>query len=470
MSKEKKKSPSILFKILYYIVISFVCVLIVLLLAFIFKSQLMSKDPNYKPRLSIYTIVSPSMTPNINVYDVVVNKRPDHPDELKVGDIITFKSTSSGSEGMTITHRIVAITKTEDGKIEYMTQGDNNKAPDESLVLFNNIIGKEIITIPKLGKLQFLLSNYKILLFILLIPIGLYLLLEVFKVFDLLKLNKKVEKVVEEKSEIILKDPTEIKKQRELKEQLITKNQQKISQNDSYIKRDYEPSSLEKYQETTLKVQKNKYINEIKEETPKVETKKPIKEEKIELPTLKKNKKEIVNDEYEVLETNDLNIKLKEYDKKIKKIDKIIDDIDKIEDSKIDDKVIEFNDYLQGNKIKVIKTEETKNKKQEKIKKPTKKHKRINNEDIDIKLNGLIPEAKNVDIKELRKKELNSEKIKEENKVEKHLKKPIPKNHLNLNPKDVKKISRPNKKKIVKKIAKQPLIKIEKVVKPKKKK
>ena len=76
------------------------------------------------------------MTPNINVYDVVVNIRVDDPEKIKVGDIITFKSQAATSEGMTITHRVIARDQLPDGTYEYMTQGDNNPEPDGSYVMF----------------------------------------------------------------------------------------------------------------------------------------------------------------------------------------------------------------------------------------------------------------------------------------------------------------------------------------------
>ena len=54
-------------KLLYYIAIAFVCIIAAVLIYYIISIQIHGKDENYKPGISIYTIVSPSMTPNINV-------------------------------------------------------------------------------------------------------------------------------------------------------------------------------------------------------------------------------------------------------------------------------------------------------------------------------------------------------------------------------------------------------------------
>lgn len=85
MAKEKKEKNilSIILKLLYYIVILFVCLIALFLLYYIISSQLHADDSDYKPKVSIYTIVSPSMTPVINVYDIVVNIRPESPKDIQ---------------------------------------------------------------------------------------------------------------------------------------------------------------------------------------------------------------------------------------------------------------------------------------------------------------------------------------------------------------------------------------------------
>ena len=87
-AKNKKSILSTILKLLYYIVIVFVCLIAIFLIYYIINSQLHADDENYKPKFSIYTIVSPSMTPVINVYDIVINIRPETPKDIQVGDII----------------------------------------------------------------------------------------------------------------------------------------------------------------------------------------------------------------------------------------------------------------------------------------------------------------------------------------------------------------------------------------------
>ena len=60
--------------------------------------------------------------------DVILNTKVKDAKDIKVGDVITFISTSSISKGMTITHRVIEVTKNENG-VAYRTKGDNNISP-----------------------------------------------------------------------------------------------------------------------------------------------------------------------------------------------------------------------------------------------------------------------------------------------------------------------------------------------------
>ena len=440
-NKLKKLLLGIL-KLLYYIAIAFVCLIAIVLIYYIISVQFHSKDENYKPGISIYTIVSPSMTPNVNVYDVVVNVRVNDPEKIEIGDIITFKSQAATSEGMTITHRVIAIDQLPDGTYEYMTQGDNNPEPDSSYVMFDNVIGKEIITIPGLGKVQFLIANKKSWLFLLLIPITIYLIKEIYKLIDLLGLKKKVTKVLEEPME----EPTiDKEKQEELKQQL-RKELFGSEQKELLTKDEKEQEGfLNQYSETIVKVEdKNQNNNQTTPRTisPTKKEEPKIKEDtgKIELPVLK---------EYEVLETDDLNIKEKE--------------------------------YLEGSKIKVVKVEETKNKKRSKNNNQT----QTDDGKISLNSNDIIPRKnerlrmerpEGQDIKELRKAEtkkqpeqpkkkknlnLNPNKVKKVNRNRRNNNNH--KKQLNLNPRNIKKVNRTNKQNQNNKKKRPKLIVIEKI-------
>lgn len=93
-----------------------------------------------------YTVLSGSMEPEFYPGDIVIVKNKNKT-ELKVDDIVTFVD-----DGDIVTHRI--MKETEEG---YITKGDNNEVEDARTLKDENIIGKVLIDIPKLGyAIQFL--------------------------------------------------------------------------------------------------------------------------------------------------------------------------------------------------------------------------------------------------------------------------------------------------------------------------
>lgn len=111
--------------------------------------------PNETPSflgIKTYVIISGSMAPNLNIGDVVLIKKCKE-EELKVEDIISFREGQS-----IITHRIIDVVETENGKT-YVTKGDNNNVQDSDTVKYENIEGAYIAKIPHLGKLVIFLKN-----------------------------------------------------------------------------------------------------------------------------------------------------------------------------------------------------------------------------------------------------------------------------------------------------------------------
>lgn len=108
-----------------------------------------------------YIIKTNSMEPSIENGDVVITKKVPE-EKIQVGDIITFKQDAD-----IITHRISRIE--EENEKKYITKGDNNNVEDSSKITYQEIKGKEIITIPYLGKIINILQNKIVFWIILLI-------------------------------------------------------------------------------------------------------------------------------------------------------------------------------------------------------------------------------------------------------------------------------------------------------------
>ena len=96
----------------------------------------------------IFTILSGSMEPTYHVGSLIL-VRPTDPQEIRVGDPITFVMNE---DLLVATHRVIGIDAEEDdGMLRFATQGDANATPDALLVHQNNVIGVPILNIPKLG-------------------------------------------------------------------------------------------------------------------------------------------------------------------------------------------------------------------------------------------------------------------------------------------------------------------------------
>lgn len=181
-------------------VISWTALVILVILAlflayYMIGSKLSERNgEKFEPIVSLYTIVSPSMTPNINVWDVIVAKKVSSPNEIKVGDVITFISTSSISRGMTITHRVTEVTSDENG-VAYKTKGDNNLSPDSAPAKYDNVIGKVIVRIPQLGRVQYFLASKGGWLIAIVLPALFIIISDILKIFKLAGVKNKIEEI-----------------------------------------------------------------------------------------------------------------------------------------------------------------------------------------------------------------------------------------------------------------------------------
>ncbi len=195
-SKYSKKSFKDILKLVYSVyhfvakVFLYSILIILILVAVLFTFYFIDMIRNVKsgnpksPLFGAYVIISPSMVPTIKVEDAIVIMRKE-PDELKKGDIITFLSSDPRYSGLTITHRIVGIEKSEKGYF-YRTKGDNNNTEDSALVSSDNVYGKVILKIPKIGYIQYVLTQaYGWVLLVVVPCLGIV-------IFDILKLIKTV--------------------------------------------------------------------------------------------------------------------------------------------------------------------------------------------------------------------------------------------------------------------------------------
>lgn len=95
-----------------------------------------------------YIVMTGSMQPSYNIGDLIFEKEIAKED-IKLNDVITY-SLENGQD--TVTHRVIDIIE-ENGETYYQFKGDNNNSPDPDLVTYEQIQGKVIYKIDRLGSL-----------------------------------------------------------------------------------------------------------------------------------------------------------------------------------------------------------------------------------------------------------------------------------------------------------------------------
>ncbi len=155
---------------------------------------------NYTAPFGLYTIISGSMQPAINVYDVVVSAEVKDLNTIKVGDVITFVSSWDMNYGKTVTHRVISISKNENGEFQFVTKGDWNQSADGAVVTQSNLVGKVILRIPQLGRVQFFLATKLGWFLVVFIPALLIIVWDLIKIFKLYILKDKINNVKDAKT------------------------------------------------------------------------------------------------------------------------------------------------------------------------------------------------------------------------------------------------------------------------------
>ena len=184
-------------KVLHFLstVLLYSLLIIVLIIAVFFGAYVidqmigMKNHDDRSPLFGVYVIISPSMVPNINVYDAVVTMRVPT-EKIEMYDVITFLSKDIDTHGTPITHRVVGIVETEDGKIGYRTKGDNNNTEDNALIMEDEVIGKVLFRIPMIGYVRnFITSKLGWLLIVVLPCVGV-IIYDIGKLVGLIKNSK----------------------------------------------------------------------------------------------------------------------------------------------------------------------------------------------------------------------------------------------------------------------------------------
>lgn len=120
---------------------------------------------------SVMRVKTGSMEPELKTGCIVIAKETA-PEDLNVGDIISFYSQDSTIQGKVETHRIVERHYLVTGEREFITKGDANQSDDSAPVLYKNVIGKVVLNLGVAsGSVLGILQNPKVIFFLIILPL-----------------------------------------------------------------------------------------------------------------------------------------------------------------------------------------------------------------------------------------------------------------------------------------------------------
>lgn len=159
--KKENSFVGVLGKILYGVL--FVFTVLILLVVVI---QRLSNNNLTFGGYRMFNIISESMVPEYNIGDILLAKEV-LPEELKVGDNVTYLGKEGNFEGRIVTHQIISINNQNNNYI-IQTKGIANDAPDPT-INFDQVYGKVIykfVLLSFIGKIATNLYGFYILVFI----------------------------------------------------------------------------------------------------------------------------------------------------------------------------------------------------------------------------------------------------------------------------------------------------------------
>lgn len=111
----------------------------------------------------LFIVQSGSMEPAIRVGDLIVIKNAEN---YYKGEVVTFKS----EDGRVVTHRIYSTTDSEGDKPLYVTKGDANRSEDNDTTVKDQVLGKVVLVVPKIGYFSAFARSLPGLILLILLP------------------------------------------------------------------------------------------------------------------------------------------------------------------------------------------------------------------------------------------------------------------------------------------------------------
>lgn len=228
MKESTKKISSKLRRIASIAMIAVIAVMLAAVV-YVFVCNIRGKVANIGG-YSIMKVITGSMEPSIHVDDYILVKKID-PDDLEVGDVITFLSDDPEIKDMPNSHRITSIN--DDGT--FTVKGDANPSEDVYKVRRDRIVGKYV---KKLWLFRFIgsfASTKKLLMICFILPTVCICIYEAHSLFRIIRGTDGDEDDDDDDSDTDSKTETTEQKKERLIREAIEKEKERLRQADKLL-------------------------------------------------------------------------------------------------------------------------------------------------------------------------------------------------------------------------------------------
>lgn len=186
-------------QIIKYILVALVVIFAVCMMIFTIVSITTSKNKNrsffgYKA----FIVLTDSMSAtDFKSGDLVIVRDVD-PSTLKVGDVISYRSTNIEHYYEVVTHKIRKKVRTDNGNPGFITYGTTTNTNDQEIVTYENVLGKHCKTLAGVGTFFQFLKTVPGYIICILIP---FLILILSQVINCIRLFRRYQKEQHEEME-----------------------------------------------------------------------------------------------------------------------------------------------------------------------------------------------------------------------------------------------------------------------------
>lgn len=173
----EKKKNKINFKSLEKVlnIAKIICIIFLILLIAVLALQRFSNNEQAIAGIRVFNVATGSMIPKYQVGDVLIVKEIDT-DSLKIGDDITYLGKVDSFAGRVVTHQIIDIEETTNGKI-FHTKGIANEFEDPTITS-DQIYGKVIYKCIIISLFTKLMNNMAAFYIIFVVPLAILIFLQ----------------------------------------------------------------------------------------------------------------------------------------------------------------------------------------------------------------------------------------------------------------------------------------------------